>query len=58
MGNQVDKIFKDKQIDIAEDGTSYYFLLPREGTTVKMACNMCNDGHVGSENDSILAEFK
>ena len=41
------------------DGTESYFLLPRVGTTIKMACNMCEipNAAPGGEEDTTLLEF-
>jgi hypothetical protein len=54
---QIKQAFDDKNINAEEDGMSHYYLLPRQGTTVKMACNMCDDGTTSDENDTVLKEF-
>jgi hypothetical protein len=50
---QINRAFASKNINTEENGTSHYYLLPQKGTTVKMACNMCNDG----DEDFTLIEF-
>lgn len=50
---QVKKAFADKKIDTSENGLNSYFLLPRNGTTVKLACNECSE----EANDFVLMEF-
>ncbi len=47
----IEKLYKDKKLD-TEDGVNSYFLLPRIGKTVKLACNMCSDGD--DENFTLL----
>lgn len=54
--NQVAAAFKAKKIN-TEDGMSNYFLLPQTGTTVKMACNMCENGETNEEPELVLMEF-
>lgn len=54
---QVEAAFKAKNIDLSENSTSHYFLLPQKGTTVKMACNMCENGETSVEPDFTLLEF-
>ncbi len=41
---QIKQAFITKKVDLEENGLSHYFVLPQQGTTVKMACNMCNNG--------------
>lgn len=50
---QVKQTFIGKKLDLQENGTSHYFLLPQTGTTVKMACNMCSE----DANNFTLMEF-
>lgn len=50
---QVKQAFIGKKLDLEENGTSHYFLLPQTGTTVKMACNMCSE----DANNFTLMEF-
>ncbi len=52
---EIEKIFKAKKLDIEESGTDVYYLLPRVGTTVKLACNMCKDD---GEPDFTLSSFE
>lgn len=40
---QIEKAFADHKLDTEENSTAYYFVLPQQGTTVKMACNQCSD---------------
>lgn len=40
---QIKEAFVDKKLDSEENGANIYFVLPREGTTVRMACNECSD---------------
>lgn len=54
--SQVKAAFKAKKIN-TKDGLSNYFLLPQDGTTVKIACNMCENGETSGEPDLILMEF-
>lgn len=49
------RIFKEKGMDTSESGTEHYYRLPRVGTTVRMACNMCAET---AEGDFILREYK
>lgn len=51
---RIKKAFVDKKIDTEETGANIYFVLPREGTTVRMSCNECSDT---GDQDSILLEF-
>jgi len=53
---QINQAFINKKISL-EDGTSHYFLLPRVGTTIKMACNMCENGETTDDPDLVLMEF-
>lgn len=50
---QIKKAFTDKKIDTEENGLDSYYLLPQEGTTVKLACNQCSE----EANDFVLMEF-
>lgn len=52
--SEVLSIFKSKKIDIEGSGTDFYYLLPRVGTTVKMACNMCREAR---SPDFVLRSF-
>lgn len=54
---QVKQVFTAKNINLEDSGMSYYFLLPQQGTTVKMACNMCENGETNEEPDFTLMEF-
>lgn len=51
----VTAIFEAKKIDIEESGTDVYYLLPRVGTTLRMACNMCREN---GPSDFVLMSFK
>lgn len=51
---QVKKAFADKKIDTSENDLNAYFLLPRQGTTIKMVCNECSE----EANDFVLMEFE
>lgn len=51
---QIKDIFLKKNIDLEENGTTHYYRLPRTGTTVKMACNVCKEG---DGEDFVLQEF-
>lgn len=54
--SQVATALKAKKIN-TEDGMSNYFLLPQTGTTVKMACNMCENGETNEDSELVLMEF-
>lgn len=54
---QVKQAFASKKVDLEDEGMSYYFLLPQVGTTVKMACNMCENGETSESPDLVLMEF-
>lgn len=53
--DEVIAILKSNKIDIAESGTDVYYVLPRIGTTLKMACNMCREG---GSSDVVLTSFR
>ena len=57
-GKEASKIFNAKKADDEEaaeaDGMPFYYLLPREGTTLKAACNECSQS---GDDDFILAEW-
>lgn len=59
--DQIIDAFAARDIDTEEDGTSHYFLLPQIGTTIKMACNVCetsaDSDEVSEESDITLMEF-
>ena len=48
----IKNVFIRRKINMEDNGLSSYFLLPREGTTVKMAFNMCKED--GDEHFTLL----
>lgn len=50
----VNNMFNAKGVRTAESEDNHYLLLPRNGTTIKAACNLCKDG---SGDNFILKEF-
>lgn len=52
--DEVKRLYINKKLD-TEDGVNSYYLLPRIGKTVKLACNMCSDG---DEQDFTLLELE